>query len=418
MNTTRRTFLQLSGAAAAATAFNIVPSRVLGRGAPSGKILMGMIGVGGMGMTNLSAFLGMGDVVVRAVCDVNASKRLAAKAHVDAHYGNGDCACSGDYRALCARTDLDAVMIATPDHWHAAIGIEAAQGGKDIYGEKPFSHALAEGRALVEAVTRHQRVWQTGSWQRSQAGFSRAAAWVRQGGLGAVARVEVGLPGGGRGPAASRVPIAPPAELDWRAWQGHAPERAYRGVCDFHWRWVSAWGGGMLADWIGHHGDIAQWGLGRDATGPVRIVGQGEYTAEGLYDTATAFSFCCRYRDGVELTVSDGGRLEKGVGVRWIGRDGEWLWVTRGACQASRPDLLREVLGTEVANRFEGGEHHRNFIDCVKTRQVPVAPAEAAHRAASLGHLGQIAMRTGRAINWNPEAETILGDLQASALLG
>ena len=414
MNITRRGLLQLGAGAAA---FNIVPSRVLGRAAPSNTIVMGMIGLGGMGTANMDAFLAQDDVVVRAVCDVNSGKLPAAKARVDARYGNRACETFTDFRALCGRPDIDAVMVATPDHWHAPIGLFAARHGKDIYGEKPFSHTLAEGRALVDAVTRHGRVWQTGSWQRSQPHFRKAAEAVRAGRIGRVARVEVGLPGGGRGPAASPVPLSPPGELDWKGWLGPAPERAYQGVCDYHWRWVSAWGGGILADWLGHHGDIAQCGLGCDATGPVRVEGRGEYASDALYDTATSFSFRCTYRDGVELTVADGGRLEKGVGVRWIGSGGEWVWVTRGACEASRPAILRDIFGAEEPVAVERGSHYRNFIECVRTRQATVAPAEAAHRAASLGHLGQVAMRTGRVIRWNPETETILGDPAAAALL-
>ncbi len=415
MKTTRRTFLQLG---AGASAFNIVPSRVLGRSAPSNKVVMGMIGVGGMGTANMDAFLGLDDVVVKAVCDVNSRKLQVAKARADAHCQNRDCEALADFRELCGRKDIDAVMIATPDHWHVPVGICAAEQGKDIYGEKPFSHTLAGGRSLVDAVALRQRVWQTGSWQRSQRSFRKAVEAVRSGRIGKVSRVEVGLPGGGRGPAAGRSSVVIPSELDWKAWQGPAPQRAYQGVCDFHWRWVSAWGGGILADWIGHYGDIAQWGLGRDATGPVWVEGHGDYAADGLYDTATSFLFRCVYRDGVELTVADGGRLEKGVGVRWIGSNGEWLWVSRGACEASNPEMLSGIGGADAAPLFTDNGHHRNFIACVKTRQATVAPAEAAHRAASLGHLGQIAMRSGRVIRWNPETETILGDPAAAAMLG
>lgn len=411
MSVTRRGFLKLG---VSASAFTIVPSSVLGRAAPSNRIVMGMIGLGGMGAANMDAFLSMGDVVVKAVCDVNAAKSAAAKDRADACYSNRDCEMVSDFRELCGRTDIDAVMVAAPDHWHAPIGIFAARHGKDIYGESPFSHALAEGRALVEEVTRRGRVWQTGSWQRSQPHFRKAVGAIRNGRIGKVVRAEVGLPGGGRGPVTNARPLEPPAGLDWQAWQGPSAAHAYQGICDYHWRWVSAWGGGILADWIGHHGDIAQWGLGRDATGPVLIEGSGDYASHGLYDTATSFSFRCVYRDGVELCVADGGRLEKGVGVRWIGRGGEWVWVTRGACEASSPEILRDILGADVEGRPSCrplvAQHHRDFIDCVKTRQTTVAPAEAAHRAASLGHLGQIAMRRGRAIRWNPDTETILGE--------
>ncbi len=365
MTITRRGFLQLGAGAAA---FTIVPARVLGRAAPSNTIVMGMIGLGGMGAANLDAFLGMDDVVVKAVCDVNALKMGAAKASVDARNRNRDCETLGDFRELCARPDIDAVMIATPDRWHAPIGLFAASQGKDLYGETPFTHTYEEGRPLADAVTRHQRVWQTGNGQRADPRFRRAVTAVRGGALGRVARVEIGLPGGGRGPAFAR--------------GGHC-------VCDYHWRWVSAWGGGALADGIGLYGDTALWGAGRDDE-PVSVEGIGEYPRNGRYDTATAFRFRCVYRDGMELDVADGGRLEKGIGVRWIGRGGEWVWVAGGALEASSPGLLAAV-GAWPLEPCAGLQ--RDFINCVKTRRATVAPAGPARLAAALGQLGDRAMR-------------------------
>ncbi len=351
---------------------------------------MGMIGVGGMGTVNLDAFLDLKDVVVKAVCDVNREKTEAAKVRVDRCYGARGCEIESDYRELCARPDIDAVMIATPDHLHAPIGICAALSGKDIYGETPFTHTIEEGSALSRAVEQNKRVWQTGSWQRAQNDFRRAVGAVRGGRIGKVARVEVGLPGGGRGPELRGTRAMPPAGLDWKAWLGPASFRSYPGVCDFHWRWVSAWGGGILADWIGHHGDIALWGCGKDAEDPVSVAGRGVYPHDEIYDTATEFNFRCEYGDGMELIVADGGQLEKGVGVRWIGQDGAWVWVTRGALEASEQEILKEQdersLGSNTGL-------HRNFIDCVKTRQACLAPADSARHAASLGHLGEIAMR-------------------------
>lgn len=380
----------MGGTATGCAAFNLAPAGLFGRTAPSNRIAVGLVGLGGMGRVNLDAFLGLEDVAVRAVCDVNRDKMAAAKAFVDRHDGGRGCAAVKDYRELCARSDLDAVVISTPDHAHAAVGIAAARAGKDIYGETPFAHTRAEGLALLDAVTRHGRVWQTGSWQRTLSPFRRAVAAVRGGRLGAVARVEVGLPGGGRGPELDGAGAALPASLDWAAWQGDAPRRAYPGVCDFHWRWVSAWGGGILADWIGHHGDIALWGAGKDAEDPVSAEGRGTYVKSGLYDTATEFRFRCVYRDGMVLDVADGGQLEKGVGVRWTGHDGAWVWVTRGALDASDPAILAAV-DTGALGRSCG--LHRDFIDCVKTRDATLAPAVPAHHAASLGHFGEAAMR-------------------------
>ncbi len=412
LKTSRRDALRLGGLAAGAALFNIVFARVLGREAPGGKVAVGVVGLGGRGRANLDAFLALKDVVVRAVCDVSGVKTADARARADRLSGTRGCDGVSDYRELCARPDIDAVVVAVPDHAHAAVGLAAARGGKDIYGETPFAHTLNEGRALADAVACHGRIFQAGSWQRSQPFFQRAAALVRAGGLGPLAAVEVGLPGGGRGPAPGDLPASVPEGLDWAVWQGGAAPRPYGGVCDFHWRWVSAWGGGTLAEWIGHSGDLALWGAGCGATGPVRVEGTGEYPADGCYDTATAFCFRCLFENGPVLTVSDGGRVGHGLGVRWIGRGGDWLWVTRGAAQASRPELLRAVadVTTDADRRAEASPlaaHVRDFVDAVRTRRAPAAPAEAAHRAASLGHLGELAMRTGRVVRFNPQTEAL-----------
>ena len=274
--------------------FNVVPASVLGADAPSNQVTMALIGAGNMGMGNMRAFLAMPDVRVLAVCDVNRAKRENGKAEVDNRYGNRDCSTYRDFRDVCMRDDVDAVIVATPDHWHAVIGVYAANCGKDIYGEKPFSHDLREGRALVRAVERNGRVWQTGSWQRSRGEMQRAVELVRNGRIGKIARVEVGLPSGGRGPAAT--PGAPvPDGLDWDMWVGPAPERPFEGVYDWHWRWVSDWGGGQLMDWVGHHGDIAQWGLGTDLSGPVSFEGSAPDDREGIYDTPKSYKIECEY---------------------------------------------------------------------------------------------------------------------------
>jgi predicted dehydrogenase len=312
------------------------------------------------------------------------------------------------------RDDIDAVIVATPDHWHAVIGIYAANCGKDIYGEKPFSHDLREGRALVRAVERNGRVWQTGSWQRSRGEMQRAVELVKNGRIGKIARVEVGLPSGGRGPAAT--PGAPvPDGLDWDMWVGPAPERPFEGVFDWHWRWVSDWGGGQLMDWIGHHGDIAQWGLGTDLSGPVSFEGSAPSDREGIYDTPKSYKIECEYANGIKMTVANDGNGVK-MGTKWIGENGEWVWVNRGQFDASSR-ALREgrIEAGEIRLRSPG--HHRQFIDCVKSRAVTLTPAEIAHRSASIGHLCRVAIATGRKIAWDPVAERIVGDAAADRLL-
>lgn len=414
MNFSRRTFLRGSAAAAAASAFNIVPARVLGQNAPSNRIAMAMIGVGGMGNGNMGSFLGLDDVTVRVVCDVNTKKMEAAKKRVDEHYKNADCQMVKDFREVCGRKDIDAVMIATPDHWHAFIGTFAARHGKDIYGEKPFTHDLLEGRALVNAVAQHGRIWQTGSWQRSSSEMRRAVELVRNGRIGKVARVEVGLPSGGRGkPADPNAKV--PEGLDWNFWLGPAPYRPFQGVYDWDWRWVLEWGGGQMMDWIGHHADIAQWGLDRDTSGPVSVEGYAPFEPDGIYDSPKSYRYTCRYADGIELVVADGSQVKSGT--TWYGEKGEWVYVNRGHFDASTPKIRdSKVEAGELRLRSPG--HQRNFIDCVKNRDTSLTPAEVAHRSASIGHLGQIAMLTGRKIAWDPATEQILNDPAAAALLG
>ncbi len=414
MNLSRRNFLRGSAAAAGVTAFNIVPASVLGQNAPSNKIAMAMIGVGGMGSGNMGSFLSFDDVAVRIVCDVNTKKMESAKSRVDDRYKNTDCQMIKDYREVCVRKDIDAVMIATPDHWHAFIGTFAARHGKDIYGEKPFTHDLLEGRALVNAVAQHGRVWQTGSWQRSSGEMRRAVELVRNGRIGKISRVDVGLPSGGRGKAANPEAQVPDG-LDWNFWLGPAPFRPFQGVYDWDWRWVLEWGGGQMMDWIGHHADIAQWGLARDTSGPVSIEGFAPFEPEGIYDSPKTYRYTCRYADGIELTVADSSQVKSGA--TWYGENGDWVWVDRGRFDASTPKIRdSKIEAGELRLRSPG--HQRQFIDCVKNRDTTLTPAEVAHRSASIGHLGQIAMLTGRKLTWDPVKEQILNDPAASALLG
>ena len=394
--------------------FNIVPASVMGACAPSNKVTLALIGAGGMGMGNMKSFLPFQDTRVLAVCDVNRVKRQKGKAVVDNHYGNRDCATYRDFRDVCMRDDIDAVILATPDHWHAVIGVYAANCGKDIYGEKPFSHDLREGRVLVDAVERNGRVWQTGSWQRSKGEMRRAVELVRNGRIGKIVRVEVGLPGGGRGRAAT--PGAPvPDGLDWDMWVGPAPERPFEGVYDWDWRWVSDWGGGQLMDWIGHHGDIAQWGLATDLTGPVSYEGSAPDDREGIYDTPKTYRIECEYANGIKMIVANAGGDIR-MGTKWIGENGDWVWVTRGRFDASSCSL-RECKMEAGDVRLESPGHHREFIDCIKTRAVTLTPAEIAHRSASIGHLCRAAIATGRKVKWDPAAERIVGDEAANRLL-
>lgn len=414
---TRRTFLKRAalGAGAALAFPTIVPSSVFGAHAPSNRIVLGTIGMGGMGMGNMRGFLGNREVQVVAVCDVDRDRLENGRRTVDDQYGTEDCTPYHDFRDLIAHPGLDAVSLATPDHWHAIAAITAARAGLDIYGEKPFSHNLKEGRAMCDAVQRYGRVWQTGSWQRSVDNFHIACELVRNGRIGRVHRVEVGLPDGKfrQDPPLTDIPDG----LDWNMWMGPAPWTPYRGVAHWDWRWVLNWGGGQMMDWIGHHLDIAHWGLGLDRTGPVSIEGSGDFPGGAVFDAPVSFNFTCHYANGVAINVANGSQLPMKVGTRWIGEDG-WIWVNRGGFKSDPVNLVQKRIGPEETRLITSRDHRGNFIECVKNRQTTITPAEVAHRSASVGHLGQIAMLTGRRIHWNPETETIIGDPTASALLG
>ena len=409
--TTRRGFL---AAGAGFGLFNLVPSSVFGARAPSNRVTMALIGCGAQGCHEMNGFLRMDDVRVLAVCDVNRLRREYAKRLVDGQYAMGCCRMYADFREVCQRDDIDAVMIATPDHWHAVIGVYAANHGKDIYGEKPFTHDLREGRSLVCAVERNGRVWQTGSWQRSNEEMRRAVELVRNGRIGKVVRVEVGLPDGGRGPAAT--PGAEiPNGLDWDFWLGPAPERPFEGVCDGHWRWVSDWGGGQVMDWIGHHGDIAQWGLDTDFTGPVSFDGTAPDDRDGIYDTPKNYRIECEYANGVKMVVADLTKVR--AGTKWIGEKGDWVWVDRGRYEASSPAIYNSRIEPGEVHLFRSPGHLRNFIDCVKTRAVTLTPAEIAHRSASIGHLCLASIKAGHKLTWNPKTERIMNDSAAERYL-
>lgn len=413
----RRTFLRRASAAAAVAGFpSIIPARLLGADAPSNRITMAGIGMGGQGMANLDSFLGNADVQWLAVCDVDATHLRRAKRVVDTHHSNTDCAAYRDLRELLARRDIDAVLIATPDHWHAWAGVNAARAGFDIFGEKPFAHELRSGRTLVDAVTRYGRVWQTGSWQRSVENFHHASELVRNGRIGKVVRVEVGLPDGT--PGAERTPLPVPEELDWDLWLGPAPERPYCGVAHWNWRWVMDWGGGQLLDWIGHHLDVAHWALDFDHTGPAQVKGTATFPESGYYDHALSYRVECRYANGVEIVIANAGQTEKGMGTRWIGEDGRWIHVDRGRQSSNPASIWQDIIGPGETRLYHSRDHWRNFLDCVKSRRTTITPAETAHRSASVGQLGLIAIATGRTLRWDPATETIKDDPAATALLG
>ncbi len=415
----RRQFLKsTSGIAAGAAAFPyFVCSSALGqagRPAASNRIVMGCIGVGSQGTGNMGGFLGKNEAQVVAVCDVDKNHRERAKKLVDDKYGNSDCKMYVDFRELIERQDIDALSLALPDQWHSIPAIMGARAGKDIYGEKPLARTIREGRAICDAMHRYSRIWQTGSWQRSVGHFRKACELVRNGRIGKVHKVEVGLPTGG---GTDNKPVQPvPEGVDWDFWLGPAPWVPYRGVMHWNWRWIMDYSGGQLTDWAGHHVDIAHWGLGLDRTGPVEIEGKGDYPKEGLYDAPTQYKFTCKYATGLTMIVANDRQQPKGMGAMWYGEKG-WIHVNRGGLNAEPKSVLDEVIGPDEIKLYESRDHQGNFLDCVKSRKETITPVEIAHRSISVGLLGEIAMLTGEKLKWDPEKEIFLNSDQANRLL-
>ncbi len=434
----RRSFLKRTTAAAsAAVAFPaIVPSSVLGANAPSNRVAMAFIGVGNQGTGDMQGFLRDDRLQAVAVCDVNRGSagywsgtvrgREHAKQLVDTYYAEKKnipaykgCDAYEDFRDVLARDDIDAVEIATPDHWHAAITVAAAQAGKDIYCQKPLSLTIEEGRAMVDAVKRYGCVFQTGSQQRSDHNFRRACELVRNGRIGKLETVKCGLPGGtpdySGGLGISTAPAPVPDGFNYDLWLGPAPAEPYSPArCHVNFRWILDYSGGQLTDWGGHHPDIAQWGMGTEDTGPVKIINaKGRFADGPLWNTATEYYFECIYANGVKLIISNRTR----GGVTFEGTDGK-VWANRGTHKASSEAIMQSVIEPHEIHLYQSNDHFRNFIDCVISRREPIAPVETAHRSITLAHLGNIAMLTGRDLTWDPEAEQCINDPGANAMLG
>ncbi|HEV2693301.1 MAG TPA: Gfo/Idh/MocA family oxidoreductase [Verrucomicrobiae bacterium] len=444
----RRHFLKTAGAAIILP--TILPGCALGRGrkvSANGKINMGVVGWGMQGPSNTKSFLVENDCQVVAACDLDKNALQAAVDTVNDHYGNKDCAAYHDYREMMARPDLDAVMLAVPDNWHALVASEAAGRKLDIYGEKPLAKTVAEQQIIVRAVEKNHIIWQTGSWQRSQPTFHKAAEIVRSGLIGDVTHVEVGLPAGHNdfkhtkpelveklkalniddlstirpGSDAWKIAVTePPPELDYETWIGPARMEPYiKQRVHMNWRWNYNTGGGQLLDWVGHHVDIAHWGLGMERTGPSEIEGHGDFpAADALWNTCTKYRIELKYPRNITMTIA-GGHDDIRGGTKWIGTEG-WVWVDRGGFDCSNPEWKKgKTLAEEFrkVKLYESPGHWRNFLDCIKSRQETIAPAQTAHHSAIPGHLGLISMLTGRKINWDAKHEKIIGDDEASKLL-
>jgi predicted dehydrogenase len=386
---------------------------------------MGVVGWGMQGPGNTGNFLREADCQVVAVSDVDKKHLESAVNRINSHYKNQDCKAYHDFHEMMARKDIDTVMLALPDTWHMLSAVEAARNKKDIYGEKPLARTIAEQQAIVKAVQTNSRIWQTGSWQRSEANFHKAAEIVRNGMIGKLTRVEVGLPSGHNDFAKTKDKTAvtnPPPELDYNTWLGPSQMEPYiEARVHKNWRWNYNVGGGQLLDWIGHHCDIAHWGMGNDdKIGPVEVEGKGEFPPrDAVWNTCTVYRITAKYPGGIEMIIAGGHKDIRG-GTKWIGTDG-WVWVNRGGAFESSNSAWSDFKTLPDAQRkiklIKTSGHYRNFLDSVKSRQPTVTPVEVAHHSAIPGHLGLIAMLAGRKIKWDPDREVILGDAEASKLL-
>lgn len=440
----RRAFLHQTAQGAATAGLGlmgfptIVPASALGRDgrvAPSNRVTMGFIGTGNQGTNDLNVFLGDDRVQVVAICDVNRESpgywdgavagREPAKRLVEENYAaqkaSGTykgCATYMDFRELLARKDIDAVEVATPDHWHAIPVIAACKAGKDIYCQKPLALTIAEGRAMSDAVKKYKRVFQTGSQQRSDPHFRRACELVRNGRVGKLHTVRCGLPGGRPdfGKTGDRKKPEPvPDGFLYDFWLGPAPKAEYAPArCHVNFRWIYDYSGGQVTDWGGHHPDCAQWGMDTEHTGPIEIRNaKASFPPDELWNTATDYYFEALYKNGIKLIISN---KERG-GVTWEGTDG-WVWANRGEHAASSDAIKNSEIGPNETHLYVSNSHYRNFIDCVLSRKEPIAPVEIAHRSITICHLGNIAMRLGRdTLKWDPDKEQIIGDDEAAKML-
>jgi len=393
-----------------------------------------MIGTGNQGIGDMKQFFKDERVQVVAVCDVNRESRMywddaeggrdVAKRIADVFYTEKlgatytGCDTIEDFRDLLARDDIDAVEVATPDHWHAIMTVEAAKAGKDIYCQKPLSLTVREGRAMSDAVKKYDRIFQTGSQQRSDAHFRRACELVRNGRIGTLKTVRCGLPGG-RPDFGKTIdhknPEPVPDGFNYDMWLGPAPWAEYAPArCHVNFRWILDYSGGQLTDWGGHHPDCAQWGMDTEYTGPIEINNASAvFAPDVLWNTATEYYFEALYRSGVTMIISS---KERG-GVTWEGTDG-WVWADRGRHEASSEEIFNSEIGDDEIHLYKTAGHFRNFIDCVISREQTIAPVEVAHRSITICQLGNIAMRLGRdSLKWDPDTETILGDDEAASML-
>jgi len=426
---TRRNFLK--GAAASLAFPTIISSTALGKGdkpVPSERITLGVVGFGARAQQVMLEFFKQPDSQFLAVCDVhdyhyrdlepNMRKPLgwkAGKEMVDTKYGNTDCKAYTDAWEIFNRDDIDAVLVMTPDHWHAQHTLAALKAGKDVYCEKPITHFFAEGLAVHEEVARQNAIFQVGSQQRSSSNFHQAAELIRNGVIGKVTKVEVGLPAGPAEPLGETTITDPPKGLDYETWCGPSPKLPFRRAYHHrNWRFNLAYGGGNPMDWIGHHNDIAHWGMGFELSGPLSVKSTGWTYPKNMeiYNSPVEYTMECVYPGNVEWIISSKNRK----GTKWIGEDG-WVYVDRGELEASNPAWLEKDFKAGDRTAYKSPGHQRNFLDGVKTREECICPAEQGHRSITPGHIGYVSHALNREIKWDAAKQMVVDDQEAQDLL-
>ena len=433
--TNRREFIKKYGTAASALFVvpTIIPACSRGKDghkAPSDRINLAFIGAGNQAGNDVKSFLKDDRVQITAVCDVNRLssgywngkvagrefvKKMVDDAYTEKHKKPYNaCEIIIDFREIFERQDIDAVEVVTPDHWHSIPVLMAADVGKDIYCQKPLSLTIPEGRAMSNAVRKNKVVFQTGSQRRSSPKFRKMCEVVRNGRIGELKTVMVTLPSGtpdyGKtGHLTETIPV--PKDFDYDMWLGPAPKAPYCPArTHVNFRWNLDYSGGQVTDWGGHFNDVAQWGMGMDQSGPIKIQhAKATWSKHPIWNTATEFYYECVYENGVLLQVKN---AKKDIGVVFEGTEGK-IWAG-----GSEPEgLFETVIGPDEIHLYKSENNHRNFIDCIYSREDTAAPAETGHRSISTSHLGNIALRLGQDLQWDPKKETFSDNADANKML-
>ena len=437
----RRAFIKKTSATAIAASLpTIVPASVFGKNAPSNRIQVGQIGCGRIARDHdMPGTMQYDTAQLVAVCDVDQNRLKDGKKLVDQYYKNkgkkADTKMFDNYQDLIAHKDIDAVLISTPDHWHAQPAIEAALAKKHVYLQKPTSLTVEEGRLLSDIVQKQKITLQVGTQQRSSPQFRYAAELVRNGRIGKLHTVKVGLPGDPSGPVAQTEAV--PSALNFDAWLGSTPEIEYSemlvhpkvGYGRPGWLRKEQFGAGMITGWGQHHFDSAAWGMNTEYTGPIRVEAIADFPKNGSWDVHGDFLVKAEYENGITMLTSGG----YPNGIRYEGEEG-WIFVTRGAYRAtasdpipvnngvksldaSDPKLLESVIGPNEIHLYKSDEQHGNWLECIKSGKQPISPVEIGHRACTVCLVSHIAMKLPRQLEWNPEQERFVNDAEANALL-